>query len=653
MLLAALLLSLFLLVLLGFYVVVGAPRSRPHQTFALFVACLALWTMNDIVLWGFMPNGPAGWWAALSFIIALVLQYSLVVFAWVFPENRPVPLTQAAVAFAPGVVLLPAAGAGFLWHSVSLNGGRFAINLTPLGFIYVVYVYGIFAYGFGLLYAKYRHYRTSDARWHEALVTRETSSALWHDVTQMPATAISDAPHPTDAVTEFLAERPVSWVARLISRWRNPSVTYQTAGSWRAQQLAALLWALVITGVLKTLANIVLPYFGRYELLPISSVFVLPGVFIYAYAISNFKLFSLQSALYQFRLFPIAYKIALSLAVVAIISFVALQIPIVWWSFHEGTSVEAWRRYLVLSVISALIPNLLLVALIIRTISRPLQRLTEAAVKVAAGDYGTEVELRSNDEVGLLGASFNEMSRKMAADIERLRHLNEHLMRTEKLAAAGTLAAGVAHEVNNPLAAISSLVQMAQTRPDMDETTRESLRLVQTQIVRITQVLRDLMDFARTRPPERRPLDINQTLAASLRLAQFDKGFQRIAVTPDYAKDLPLLSADAGQLQQVFLNLLLNARDALPDGGTLRLTTRAEREQVRVMVCDDGSGIAPEHRAHIFDPFFTTKPAGTGTGLGLAVCYGIITAHGGSIEAMPNNPQGTCFAVILPLESKK
>ncbi|MCA1613862.1 MAG: HAMP domain-containing protein, partial [Acidobacteria bacterium] len=161
---------------------------------------------------------------------------------------------------------------------------------------------------------------------------------------------------------------------------------------------------------------------------------------------------------------------------------------------------------------------MILVALVIRIISRPLRRLTERAVTVAGGDYGAQFELKSNDEVGLLAASFNEMSRKMAADIEQLRTLNEHLVRAEKLAAAGTLAAGVAHEVNNPLASISSLIQILQSRlPEDPEDrraaeTREMLRLVSTQIARITQVTRDMMDFARQRPPERAPLDVRRLL---------------------------------------------------------------------------------------------------------------------------------------------
>jgi signal transduction histidine kinase len=587
MLLVLLLLVLFLLVLLGFYVFVAAPRSRTHQTFTVFVLCLALWAVKDIALWGFSArDGSAAWWATASFLMALALQYSLVVFAWVFPENAPVPLKRAAVLFAPGAVFVPATFAGLMWHDVSFFSGKFALRLTPLAYAFGLYIYVVFAYGFGLLYAKYRQHR----------------GALW------------------------------------------------------GQQLGAILWALVLTGALTTLAAIALPLAGIYTLLPFAALFVLPGVLVYAYAITSFRLFSLQSALDQFRLFPIAYKVALSIAVVAVVSFLLLQIPIVWWSFGAGQTAEAWRRYLVFSVITALVPNLILVALVIRIISRPLRRLTEAAVVVAGGDYGTQVSLTSNDEVGLLASSFNEMSRKMAADIAILRALNEQLIRTEKLAAAGTLAAGVAHEVNNPLASISSLIQILQARAGNDDDkqnqeTREMLRLIQTQIARIMQVLRGMTDFARARPTLRAPLDVRRTLEASLRLASFDKAFKTLRVATDFDDSAPHVSADADQLQQVFLNLFLNARDAMPDGGDLRITTRHDPQasELLIEIADTGPGIPPEHRAHVFDPFYTTKPAGAGTGLGLAVCYGIVTAHGGRIELAPVNGRGTTVRVALPV----
>ena len=162
MLLALLLLSLFTLVLLGFYVFVAAPRSRGHQTFAAFIACLALWTVNDILMWGFGGGRAlAAWWAGTSFALALVLQLAFVVFAWVFPENSEVPVRRAAVMFAPGLVLVPAALAGMMWSGIEFDGADFRIRLTPLAYAFGLYIYGLFAYGFALLFQKWRRYRGS------------------------------------------------------------------------------------------------------------------------------------------------------------------------------------------------------------------------------------------------------------------------------------------------------------------------------------------------------------------------------------------------------------------------------------------------------------------------------------------------------------
>lgn len=572
--------ALFLLVLLGFYVFVADPRSRANQTFAAFIAFLALWTTKDLIFWNFHDDGiRAGWWVAASFAIALLMQCALVVFAWVFPENARTPKRRAAILFAPGLVLIPAGLFGFLWHQAAFENGRFVIDLAPLAYVFVAYVYFLFFYGASVLYYKYRKYKNTQ----------------------------------------------------------------------RGQQVGAILWGLVITGILKTLANIILPYFGIYDLLPYSSIFVLPGVVIYAYAISNFKLFSLQTALDQFRLFPITYKIALSIASVAIASFVLFQLPIVWWAFQGGVTSEGWRRYLVFSVISALVPNLLLLLLVVRTISRPLQRITVAAVEVTKGGYGTEVDLRkSNDEIGLLANSFNEMSRKMASDIENLRQMNEQLMRADKLAAMGTLAAGVAHEVNNPLASISSLIQMMRSENGSADM-HEKLEIIQTQIQRITQVTKDLTDFARARPAAKSTVDINGIIETALRLAEFDSTFQKLEITKNLGSAIPKIFADSDQLQQVFLNLFLNARDAMPNGGELTVVSKSSDNEISVEISDTGAGIDDGNAKQVFDPFFTTKPAGKGTGLGLAVCYGIVTAHGGRLELRQNENLGATFVVTLPV----
>jgi signal transduction histidine kinase len=569
--------ALFLLVILGFYVFVADPRARANQTFAAFISFLALWTTKDLVFWNFVSTDTfARWWAASSFIIALLMQTTLVVFAWVFPENSRTPRRKAAVIFAPSLVLIPAVFLGMLWNDVGFRQGRFTIELTVIAYAFVAYVYFLYGYGAWILLRKYRIHRDTQ----------------------------------------------------------------------QGQQIGAILWAIAITAVFKTAENIAFPLFGVYELLPYSAIFLLPGVVIYAYAISNFRLFSLQTALDQFRLFPITYKIAISIAAVAIISFLVFQIPIVWWAFQNGMSFEAWRRYLVFSIISALVPNLLLVLLIVRSISRPLERITLAAVQVTDGNYGTEVDLRkSNDEIGLLANSFNEMSRKMANDIEQLKTLNEQLARAERLAAMGTLAAGVAHEVNNPLASISSLVQMMKKDADLD--TSEKLSLISVQIERITQVTKDLTNFARVRPAARKNIDINAVVESSIRLASFDSEFQRLDLIRDLADHLPEINADADQLQQVILNLLLNARDAMPNGGVLRVATGSSESEVYISVEDTGTGIDDTVRKQLFDPFFTTKPAGKGTGLGLAVCYGIVTAHNGRID-VDSNSEGSKFSIFFP-----
>lgn len=575
--------ALFLLVGLGFYVFVTNPRNRAHQTFAAFIFFLALWTVKDLIFWNFdEARAFSGLWASTSFVIALLMQTSLVIFAWVFPENSHIPRRKTVILLAPGFVLIPAAFLGFLWHDVGFSNGQFFINLAPLAYAFVIYIYIVFGYGTSILFVKYEKNR----------------------------------------------------------------------GTQKAQQIGAIFSALIITGILKTLANLIFPFFNNYGLLPYSAIFVLPGVLIYAYAISNFKLFSLENAFNQFRLFPVTYKIALSIASVAVISFILFQIPIVWWSFEGGMTFEAWRKYLVFSVISALVPNLLLVLFVIRIFSRPLQRVTLAAVQVTEGDYGTEVDMRkSNDEIGLLAESFNEMSRKMASDIKQLQELNEQLIRTEKLAAMGTLAAGVAHEVNNPLAAISSLIQMMQAKGNLDENIGENLKLISAQISRITQVTHDMMDFARVRLAAKKNININEIIETSLRLATFDKSFKKLEIKKIFDEHPPEINADQDQLQQVFLNLFLNARDAMPNGGKLSIQTYFQDQKTFIEIADTGTGINQHDAKKIFDPFFTTKPAGQGTGLGLAVCYGIITAHGGKIE-VEGNKNGTKFVIILPQNTK-
>ncbi|HEX4947967.1 MAG TPA: ATP-binding protein [Blastocatellia bacterium] len=424
---------------------------------------------------------------------------------------------------------------------------------------------------------------------------------------------------------------------------------FKYRGTLWGQQLAAIISGILVTGILIVPAGNLLPALGVYSFLPFSSVFIVAGTLIYAYAITSFKLFSLQTAVDQLRLFPITYKITIAVAFIGLLGFFLLQVPVAIWAF--STTDRQWQKFLVFAPIAGLIPALILILVIVRILSRPLRELTEKTLEVARGNYGAQIELARNDELGVLAKSFNSMSRQMAEDIARLKEINQALIRTEKLATAGTLATGVAHEVNNPLASISSLVQSLQSRAQ-DERDRETLRVILTQITRITSVLRSLMDFARPQTPARTATDLNQVIAKSIELARFDKHFKQLDVQVEFTANLPPLQIDSDQMQQVFLNLLLNARDAIDEAGRngngeIKVTTRREAAEVIVEISDNGVGISPENLKRIFDPFFSTKSSGKGTGLGLAVSHSIVAAHGGRINIAPQ-ARGTLVTIAFP-----
>jgi len=416
-------------------------------------------------------------------------------------------------------------------------------------------------------------------------------------------------------------------------------------GTLWGKQIASVIASVVITGILMVGGGNLLPVIGHYWLLPYCSLFIVVGSLIYAYAITNFQLFSLQGALDQLRLFPIAYKVAIAVSLTGLFGFFLCQVPVALWAF--GTGMDGWKKFIVFSAISGAIPSCILILVIVKILSRPLRELTEVALDVSRGNYGAETPLSSNDELGVLASSFNTMSRKMAEDIARLKQINQAMVQTEKLATAGSLATSVAHEVNNPLAAISSLVQSLLARAE-EERDRETLRLIISQITRISGVLRDLMDFARPKLPEPRPTDLNQVLTKSIELASYDKRFKKLTIRTEFSP-LPLLQLDPDRMQQVFLNLLLNARDAIGDGaesGEILVSTHAPDGEVLAEIADNGTGIAPELLPRIFDPFVTTKAKGQGTGLGLAVCHSIVAAQGGRISAA-NNERGSVFTVAF------
>jgi two-component system NtrC family sensor kinase len=235
-------------------------------------------------------------------------------------------------------------------------------------------------------------------------------------------------------------------------------------------------------------------------------------------------------------------------------------------------------------------------------------------------------------------------------DMTTEREMRVRLMESDRLAAVGELVAGVAHEVNNPLSSISAFAQLLLRESGLTPAQRDSIEVIRAETVRASQVVKDLLAFARRSEPQREPLDLNGVLQRTLRLRAYQLSSNRIGVETDFAAELPAVIGDARQLQQVCLNLVTNAIQAMATlgGGTLFVTTRADGQHVTMEMRDTGPGIPDPVKAHIFEPFFTTKEEGEGTGLGLSVSYGIVTAHGGVIDVPTTSSAGTVFRVVLP-----
>jgi signal transduction histidine kinase len=251
-----------------------------------------------------------------------------------------------------------------------------------------------------------------------------------------------------------------------------------------------------------------------------------------------------------------------------------------------------------------------------------------------------------NDELRLNQVELEERIQQRTGQLQQSQAL---VVQQEKQAAFGLLAAGIAHEVGNPLAAISSLVQMLNRRPN-DDYTRERLQMVDDQLRRIQGTLRELVDFSRPATTQKSMCDVHELIDAALNIAKYYKRTKGKKIITAYADQLPLLRVVRDQLVQVFLNLILNAMDATDEGGTIELTTTLVAGWIEVGIRDDGHGISPENQARVFRPYFTTKE--TGTGLGLFVCKYIMEGSGGGrIELTETSAAGTKFTVFLTCDN--
>jgi len=282
-------------------------------------------------------------------------------------------------------------------------------------------------------------------------------------------------------------------------------------------------------------------------------------------------------------------------------------------------------------------------------IQRPLEELKRVIGRVSEGDLAARVDFaKRNDDVGQLGQQFNEMIRQLEenrAEIERL-HQRE-MARAEHLATIGELAAGLAHEIRNPLAGIAGVVEVMGRELPPESSSRAVLPEVHSEIQHIQAILNDLLVYARPRPPEFHPADLNATVEQAVFLARQQVRTKPIEITLEPEKRLPGILHDPVQVQQVILNLLLNGIQAISNQGKIEVALRQEREYAVVRIRDNGKGISRESLPRIFKPFFTTRKEGTGLGLPLA--RGIVESHKGRIEVTSEPGRGTQFEVWLPI----
>jgi two-component system, NtrC family, sensor kinase len=340
-------------------------------------------------------------------------------------------------------------------------------------------------------------------------------------------------------------------------------------------------------------------------------------------------------------------------------------------------------RVLVMTAVEIGLISLFIIVFTRRFLMRPIGKLIECANAISQMDLDKPLDIQnSSQELDDLAHAFDVMrerlrealaelnlfTQKLETKVEersqQLKAVHQKLLQSDRLASLGQLAASVAHEINNPLSGVLNLSMLMQRMlkedgipPERLPEFRKYLSQVTNETTRVGRIVSDLLAFSRRSKPQRTSADLNKIVRLALSLVQHKFKLGNVLVEASLAHDLPQVQCDPGQIQQVVLNLLLNAAEAtqVHAGGTIAVhtTMRDDLKSVELSVHDDGEGIPPENLAKIFDPFFTTKSDGKGVGLGLAVSYGIVQSHGGEIEVKSTPGHGTTFAVLLPLQQNE
>jgi two-component system NtrC family sensor kinase len=351
-------------------------------------------------------------------------------------------------------------------------------------------------------------------------------------------------------------------------------------------------------------------------------------------------------------------------------------IGILYVGMLERPYIDTTKRVmLAFTIMASLFVVLLLVILYFSTtrIINPLQKMVVATQEIAKGDLSHEVKVNSKDEIGYLADSFNKMTadlktaneklvewgktleKKVEERTKELAEMQAHLFEAEKLASLGKLAAGVAHEINNPLGSILIYSHLLLEDADKKSPHYENLKKVVKETSRCKDIVKSLLEFARPKEPEMSLININEIVETSLSIMVRQALFQNIRLKKMYASPLPKIVADSAQLQQVFTNIILNAAEAMNGNGVLTLSSSLSEEgsYIEVKFSDTGPGIKEEDKKRLFEPFFSTKEVGKGTGLGLAISYSIIQKHQGTIEVKSEAGKGSTFTVKLPVTEER
>jgi two-component system NtrC family sensor kinase len=336
----------------------------------------------------------------------------------------------------------------------------------------------------------------------------------------------------------------------------------------------------------------------------------------------------------------------------------------------EKEKAQIYKQMLFSGIVSVVLLSLLISLLLTRFVNRPIYKLLAATKQAAHGNLDQTVRVRSHDELGELSDSFNNMiselkrsrdaiegwtqtlEHRVQERTQELQQVQDQLIRAGKMAALGELAAGVAHEINNPLTGVLTFSSLMLKKVDENHPWKKDLENIVQQTTRCRNIVRGLLDFARQRKPDKKEWDIHTLIDRTVTLVENQARFQNIKIIKEFKANIPMLFVDGDQVQQVFMNIIINAADAMAgDGGTLTIKTNMKDGMVEVSLMDTGRGMAKEHLSKLFTPFFTTKEIGKGTGLGLAISYGIIQSHNGEIEVESMVGKGSIFRIKLPIEN--